>query len=326
MKLGNRDVCPVFLSSGTKGFYGEGYPHHRRFPWSLADFSGATPVMKTMTLHRNEGNMPLREDGVTPAEKRPACIWVNPWNGTTLNAVGLSNFGLEFYLPKLHDLEGDFGISVMSIRPTATERICEMAAIIRGLEREIPSFIGHPYIEFNFSCPNVGLNTSELIGEVTTVLEMAASLGVPLVPNFSVEITQATASEISGHPACSAISIANTVKWGHLPKHIDWQKEFGTDVSPLAKFGGGGVSGPILLPLMLQWLRRAVAGAYPMKPLIIGGGIFSTSDISDILYAGGDLVHGIKLASVGIHRPWRVQRMIQYGTKRLNEIEKGRRS
>lgn len=323
LTMRGRNYGSVFLSSGTVGFTGEGYPHHKKFPWSFADFTGATPVFKTVTVHRNDGNMPLREDGMTPVESRPACIWVSPVSGTTLNAVGLSNFGIEFYLPMWKDRRGVFGISVMSIKHTAAERITEMREIARILKQQLPQFIGHPFLEINFSCPNVGLNSTELIGEVTTVLELAASLGIPLIPNFSVEISPAAASAISNHPACDALSIANTVKFGHLPNRINWRKLIGTEISPLAKFGGGGMSGPALFPLLRDWLGVARATDYRFKPLIVGGGIFSVADVKEIVHVGWPLLYGIKLASVGIHRPWRVRSMIECGQSTLDGSKGG---
>jgi len=62
--------------------------------WSQTGFSG-----KTLTLLSCQGNMPLESDGVTPEERFPRCIVVGFGNnGWMLNAVGLSNFGAEFYL------------------------------------------------------------------------------------------------------------------------------------------------------------------------------------------------------------------------------------
>lgn len=314
---------PVFVAAGTLGFNGEGYPHHETFPWSLADWSGAELVTKTVTLERNEGNMSLHADGMTPMEFKPGSIWVNPVTGDTLNAVRISNLGIRFYLPAWEQRQGSFGISVISIKETASERRAELGEIANILRAHLPLFKGHPFLEINFSCPNVGLQTSALVHEVTTCLEIAASLGIPLVPNFSVELSIADAHEISRHPKCAALSIANTVHAGNLRDRIPWKKIYRGAQSPLQQYGGGGLSGPRFFPVLLDWLRMACMTDYRFAPLIVGGGIFSVDDVEQVARVGWPLVRGIKLATVGLHRPWRVKKMIQHGNEKFRDMWRG---
>ena len=103
----------VFCATGARGFYGEGYPFHRYWRnfgmcWDETGFSG-----KTLTLFEKPGFMPLRDDGTTPIELMPRCIWTNFfYGGEMVNAVGLSNFGADFYFRSgnYHQVRGPFFI------------------------------------------------------------------------------------------------------------------------------------------------------------------------------------------------------------------------
>jgi hypothetical protein len=98
MKFRGIDFGNVACASGTQGFFGEGYPYHKPLELvGLLSFEGITFVSKTTTLLGKKGNMPLKANS-TPKELVPKCIKVHPWSGATLNAVGLSNFGLGYYL------------------------------------------------------------------------------------------------------------------------------------------------------------------------------------------------------------------------------------
>ena len=118
---------------------------------------------------------------------------------------------------------------------------------------------------------------------------------------------------MAAHPGCDAIIMSNTIPWGQLPDRIDWKGLFGTDVSPVAKYGGGGLSGKPLLPIVTDWIRGArVKGV--VKPIVAGGGILSKADADRMLDAGADAV---ELGSVAFLRPWRVQGIINHVNARL---------
>lgn len=90
----SRDRGRVFCAPGARGFYGEGYPFHRtsrRFgmTWDRTGFAA-----KTTTVEKRAGNLPLKDDGVTPRELIPRCIVVKWLSGHVLNAVGLSGPGV----------------------------------------------------------------------------------------------------------------------------------------------------------------------------------------------------------------------------------------
>jgi dihydroorotate dehydrogenase len=123
------------------------------------------------------------------------------------------------------------------------------------------------------------------------------------------EATKA-AREISEHPACDALCVSNTLPWGSLPEYIDWRELFGSEVSPLADIGGGGLSGKPLLWRVIDWLRvaRSERGGI-RKPINAGGGILSLRDAQETMRAGAD---SIFLGSIAILRPWRVRGIITH--------------
>ncbi|MFA6095936.1 MAG: HisA/HisF-related TIM barrel protein, partial [Candidatus Paceibacterota bacterium] len=137
-------------------------------------------------------------------------------------------------------------------------------------------------------------------------LDIASVLGIPLVPKVNLLLCPTTVQAIAAHEACDAICISNTLPWGTLPEIIDWKGLFGSDVSPLAKYGGGGLSGAPLLPLLRGWL--AEARDVVKKPIIAGGGILSADDVEAVSRQG---VSAVALGTIAMLRPWSVADAIE---------------
>lgn len=329
MKLRGIEFGNVLGASGAQGFFGEGYWFHRFWkPFGL-DFTGMTFVAKTTTLNGREGNMPMQEDGITPREFMPRCIFPNfsrvkniPisirmfLNGLMLNAVSLSGPGAEPLLEtgRWQDLTERFFISVMSVARTAEERILEIRSFVKKLAQYMPDFKSKFGLQINISCPNVGLNIDELVYEAETHLDIASELEVALMPKFNVLTPVTVAKQIAEHPSCDALCISNTIPWGKLPERINWKKLFGTDVSPLAEFGGGGLSSWPLLPLVEEWVREARKIGIIM-PINAGGGMLAPRDVNTLARAGASSVF---LGSIASLRPWRVKATIRYANQLTN--------
>jgi len=292
-------------ASGARNFDGSGWWYHRLFGWTGLDFEGATFVAKTTTLESRAGNMALY--GLHPVEKMPECIKVYPWKGVALNAVGLSGPGAEALLQSgiWQAQMKPFFLSFMSIEKTATERMSELFRFVGLLAKYLP-FQVPVALQMNFSCPNVGLNPRKLISEIREGLTVAGTLGIPLVPKVNVTFPHDVIMSLLTCNDLDAICVSNTIPWGH--ESIDWQKLFGTTVSPLAHFGGGGLSGKPLLPLVVEWIRRLRQMGFS-KPIIGGGGILSVADADSMIEAGADAV---ELGSVAMLRPWRVRGIVRH--------------
>jgi len=311
----------VFQMSGATGFFGEGYPFHHYAKMVGMDWTDTTFVAKTTTLDAREGNMSRTEDGITPKEWKPQCIVVNPLKGVTLNAVGLSGPGLVALVDKgqWQERKDPFWISFMSVAPTSAERAQELSTAVRILKERKKEFCALWGFQQNFSCPNVGLDVHKLLQEVRIGLTIAEELAVPLMPKFDLRILPQVARDISQHPACDAIHVSNALPWGSFPECINWKKLFGSETSPLAKYGGGGLSGKPLLPLLLKWLAQA--RKMISKPIVAGGGILSAYDAEAVIKLGAD---AIALGTIGILRPWRMKETIRtayrlYGEEPLCE-------
>lgn len=308
MLLRGIDFGQVLDASGVRGFFGEGYSHHRWWKPLGLDFSGSTFVAKTTTVNARPGNMPLNGD-LSPKERFPKCVVVKPLHGVVLNAVGLSGPGAMalFKDGRWQRRKEPFFLSFMSVQGTAEERLIELNIFVELLRMYLPFFRAPVGLQINFSCPNVGLHAQNVVGEAMLALSSAAKLGIPLMPKFNVLLPPDAAKKISGHHACDALCVSNTLPWGALPDTVDWKGLFGSAVSPLAELGGGGLSGKPLLPLTELWVRMA-RGHGITKPINAGGGILEPADVTRLLRAGGNSVF---IGSAAILRPWRVASIIR---------------
>lgn len=317
MKLRGIEFGSVIGASGIGGWFGEGYSYHALLKLIPGfGMEGMTLTAKTTTLKARKGNMPLsKKDGLSPSELYPESIVVRFGAGTVLNAVGLSGPGLEFLLKtnRWQKIEKPFLLSFMSIGETREERLQELREAVALLKKELPNFKAPVGLQINFSCPNTGHAQEELVADIHESLKIASELGVPLVPKISVMIPPDKAKEIMQDPNCDALAVSNTVPWGDLPADVR-KMFFRTETSPLAKFGGGGISGKYLLPLVEQWLyqfKKFNVG----KPIIAGGGILKPHDVNRLVEAGAS---AISPGSVVMLRPWNMKAIIKRGHQLLS--------
>ncbi len=308
MKLRGIEFGPVIGASGISGWFGEGYPYHVLLHLVPGfTIKGITLTAKTSTLLARAGNMPLRKDKLTPRELKPASIVVKPGAGVVLNAVGLSGPGLKFLLEtgRWQKLEQPFLLSFMATGETREERLEELRTAVEMIKAELPNFRAPIGLQMNFSCPNTGHAQEELVKDIHESLAVASVLNIPLVPKISVLIPPDKAGEIIRDPNCDALAVSNTIPWSDLPEEVR-KVFFRTKKSPLERFGGGGISGKYLLPLVTQWLyqfRKFSEG----KPVIAGGGILRPRDVDVLVEAGAA---AISPGSVTMLRPWNMKGII----------------
>lgn len=297
----------VLNASGARNFDGSGWWYHGVVGWMGLDYTNTTFVAKTTTFGARAGNMPLQ--GLQPVERSPDCIRVYPWKGMALNAVGLSGPGAEALLQSgiWHQQEKPFFLSFMSVASTRFERIAELMHFVELLSRHLP-FKAPVGLQLNFSCPNVGLDPQKLIDEMKESLDIASTLDIPLVPKINAVFPQEVAFLLEVHSAFDALCVSNTIPWGQLPNKIPWKELFGSDTSPLAKYGGGGLSGAPLLPIVTKWIGHLRESGFE-KPIIGGGGILSVEDADRMIEAGANAV---ELGSVAMLRPWRVRSIVRH--------------
>lgn len=307
MILRGIDFRTVWDASGARGYFGEGYWYH---PWLKPiglSFEGSTFVAKTTTYAPRKGNMELAEDGLTPKRRKPDCIVVKLRQGAALNAVGLSGPGAEalFADGRWQARAEPFFLSFMAVGDSLSRRLDELNGFMRLFEKHRAEFRAPVGLQINLSCPNTGHDFKEIEQEGIMMLAHAAALNIPLVPKFSVVTPVAVVARVAAHQACDAVCVSNTIPWGQVDPDV--RNEFcGSQKSPLAAYGGGGLSGKPLFPLVLDWVRRAAMHGFP-KPINAGGGILSARDAERLL----DYAASIFIGSAAFLRPWRVASIIR---------------
>lgn len=315
MKLRGIEFGSAFNASGARNFFGrDAWWFHSLFaPFGLT-YKGSTLVTKTTTLSEREGFMPLVINSTEPRSLVPQCIRAYPLKGVVLNKVGLSGHGIDWLIEQgsWQANTEPFVISIMAVRKTKEERLLEIREMAQALAEVKPDFCATFAVQVNFSCPNVGHEQKDMVGEVGETLDILSRYlpGVPLIPKFNALLLVQAAIQVGKHADCDAIVMGNTIPWGQLPDRIDWKGLFGSDTSPLAGFGGdpggGGLSGAPLLPIHVDWIRLARDTGFK-KPIIACGGILHIQDVRWLKDAGAD---AIEVGSASILRPWRVQGII----------------
>lgn len=311
----------VFNASGARGFHGEGYWWHEHMRPLGLDYGGSCFVSKTATAKARKGNMPLNAFGA-PRELIPSCIIVKPLKGVVLNAVGLTNPGVMEVLGDVNDLakrEPRVMVSFAALGMNEAQEREEMLLLAGSLGQLVAyRAAGSVGLQLNISCPNMGVREEEhyavRANRQLTFLQGLSRLGaVPILLKLNILTPTETALSLMSHPRCDGLVVSNSLPWGSYPQSINWKRLFGSDTSPLAHLGGGGLSGRPLLPLVVQWLLdlrlKSVGRETGLKPIIAGGGVLSPEDARELIYVGAA---AIELGSVSILRPWRVKKIIDY--------------
>lgn len=311
MRLRGIDFPYIFNASGARNFDGLGYWYSPLVNWGNSGL-----VAKTTTLAPRPGNMPLKVGTWQPQEILPKCIKVYPKQGMALNAVGLSGPGAERLIVSgvWQTWPKPFFISFMAVGETRLDRLVELREFVKLLGKHLKQFKSPVGLEINVSCPNVGHDQLALIEEVGLMLNIAATLKIPLAIKLSPVIECDRVEEITRHKECDAIVLGNTVPWGKLAEDFDWTEMFGSTVSPLAKFGGGGLSGAPLLPITEYMVRECRERGFDggRVKLIACGGIMSPQDAAKVIACGAD---AIQLGTIAMLRPWRVGTTVAAATE-----------
>jgi dihydroorotate dehydrogenase len=325
MKLAGIEFGNVFTASGARGFFMEGYWHHKIFKLLLPgfDFKGSTFIAKTVTLSErmpkmNEkggklGNLPLNKKTLRSIELFPDCIKVSLLKGDALNAVGLTNLGAlrMFRLGIWQKIKKPFGISFMALGPTQHDRLIETVLFRNILGRNLPNFSAPVFWQINKSCPNTNHDPLELTYDILGELEPASKLGIPIGVKINALTPVKTMRSIADSELCSFIEIPNTLPFGKMPKIVNWKNKYG-EVSPLAKYGGGGYSGPENFQLALEWIREARRQG--IKIPIICGGVSCKKDVEKAKKAGANAVAFARITMTPFHA-WKIKGIIQHANK-----------
>ena len=269
-------TSPVMTAAGTAGYGDElgGYGDLQAL--------GAV-VVKSLATFAWEGN---------PAP-RVASIGEH-----MINAVGLSGPGIdawkEMYLP---DLLATGATVVGSIWGRNIGEFADAAAAIKGSNIAA--------LEVNASCPNLedrssifahsASATSEIVSETKVA---GVPLWVKLSPNTPDLVAIAGAAIEAG---ADALVLVNTV----VGLAIDIEAR-----SAALGNGGGGVSGPGILPIALRAVYECRV-AYPQIPIVGVGGISSGEDAVAMMMAGANAVEVGTATFANPRAPWIIQNQLE---------------
>lgn len=316
MELRGIDFGNCFAASGTLNFFGDGWWYHRLYRLLFSgfkDLNNCTFISKTTTWDPRAGRMRLKEN-LQPKDLLPDCIKLYPIRGIILNAVSLSGPGAKklFAIGKWQEINKIILISFMSVAETPAERLIEASKFVSLFKENLPLFKAPVGIELNLSCPNTEHDPHDLEKEAISILQKFAELQVPISLKVNVFFNTALLKKIAEKNLCDVITVSNTIPFGTAPSRIKWKKLFWTKHSPLKKYGGGGLSGKAILPLVLNkiQLMRYCGITIPIKG---GGGIMHPDDVNKMKMAGAS---AIEFATAAMLRPWRVKKIIE----RANEI------
>ncbi len=247
---------PVMLASGTCGFAEE----IRDF-YDLSSLGGI--FLKGTTPRNRDGNRYPRM-----AETASGM----------LNAVGLQNKGIDYFISNIYPRIKDFGIPlIVNVNGSTVEEYIEVTEKVNELEKI-------PAIELNISCPNVkeggmafGITCPGAAAVTRAVRDVyQKTLIVKLSPNVTdiTEIARAVQDQ-----GADSVSLVNTF----LGMAIDAETR-----KPLLSTITGGLSGPAIKPIALRMVWQV---AQAIKIPVIGmGGIMTASDAIEFLLAGASAV------------------------------------
>ena len=281
---------PVMTAAGTAGYGDElaGYGDLKAL--------GAV-VVKSLATFQWDGN----------PEPRVASIGEH-----MINAVGLSGPGIaawrETYLP---DLLATGATVVGSIWGRNIGEFADAAAAIKGANIAA--------LEVNASCPNledrssIFAHSASATSEIVRATKVAGvPLWVKLSPNTPDLVAIAGAAIEAG---ADALVLVNTV----VGLAIDIEKRSATLGN-----GGGGVSGPGILPIALRAVFECHS-AYPQTAIVGVGGISSGEDAVAMMMAGASAVEVGTATFANARAPWMIQKQLEkwlkkHGISNVSEI------
>ncbi len=247
---------PVMTASGTSGFAEE-----------LNDFYDVSKLgailLKGITLKNRDGNAYPRM-----AETASGM----------LNAVGLQNKGVDYFIQHIYPRIKDFDTHLIAnVNGSTVEEYIEVTEKVNELDRITA-------IELNISCPNVkegGMSFGiSCPGAIAVTREVRRVCSKPLIVKLSPNVTDIAeiAKAVEEHGADS-VSLVNTF----LGMAIDAEKRI-----PLLSTVTGGLSGPAIKPIALRMVWQVY---HAVKIPIIGmGGIMNATDAIEFMLAGASAV------------------------------------
>jgi dihydroorotate dehydrogenase len=301
IELSNGRVLRYMTASGAMGYYGQGWPWERPLKWfGLLDLMLFAHVMKTIALMPTKGNfrrlMPL---------DTLRLLWQYGKVVGTVNAIGLTNPGLDSYLEHSSRIEKNNIPLIASIFSNAENYAQELGYMAMKL-----NYLPFDAIEYNASCPNtkegVQRNIEQIVAGVDAIWD---NCDLPILLKLSVahgenpEELKYLLERVKGK--VQALDI-NSVPW-HMFKP--------NEKSPLVKYGGGAVSGEIVQPF--TWGFAQILKSMTEIP-VIAPSVWNFEDLATLRAMGFE---AFSFGSVFIPYPWRPTAFVKRDMKERESSE-----
>ena len=241
--------------------------------WLASGILGVTAASLSNVVEAGADAVVTKSIGLYPHKGHPGPVITTSHDGL-INAVGLTNPGIEAFKDEMELLTSKKVPVVLSIFGETVEEITEVAR--EGIQLK-PSAI-----ELNLSCPHAEIGqiahspdlTHKYVSAVKDTVE--CQVFAKLTPNASDIISVAKAAEEAGADAVVAINTLRAMK-------IDIQQ-----MRPVLGHKVGGLSGPPIFPV-------AVRCVYDLSqeldiPVIGVGGVASWKDAIEMHLAGASAI------------------------------------
>ncbi len=260
IRFSNGHAFEYMTASGALGFDGKGWPWEQPWRWfGLFDPTLFTSVTKTLTLRPMEGNWrrynPFR------------CVRLI--SGGVVNAVGLSNSGVDWWCKKIGPSINSTKIPLVASIFGELEELAEMARMLNGFD-----LVG---LEINASCPNTETYILQDTARVIASCEaVKTNSRLPLILKVSVT-----------HDVSQIVKRVENLVEAISINSIPWVIAFPNRRSPLEIFGGGSVSGKAAQPFTWVLVKKITElTAIP----IIGPSVWDFNDMEKVRNFGAKAV------------------------------------
>jgi len=267
-------------ASGALAYDGKGWPWEWPLRWiGLLEPQLFTVVTKTLTLEPRKGNLRMR------------CPWqcIRFIKGGTVNAVGLTNPGIDWWCRVVGPQVNGCKLSLIGSIWTPLDKPDELVTMAQKLNDF--DLVG---LELNASCPNTDEKIAQSTGPVVDACKGVKDASRhPLILKLSVM-----------HDVAALVPQVEQFVEAFSINSVPWNVAFPSKKSPLARFGGGGVSGKpaqrFTWPLV-QRLKHITAVP------VIGPSVWEYGDIVRLRELGAD---AISFGSMFLRYPWRPTRFV----------------
>lgn len=241
--------------------------------WLASGILGVTPSIMQRILSLGADAIVTKSIGPEPRKGHPGPV-LTASHGGLINAVGLTNPGIEAFVEEMKVLRKERLPIVLSIFGNSIDEIQEVGMKANKMKPAA--------IELNLSCPHAEIGqiahnpalTNDYVEAVKDIVR--CPVFAKLTPNASDVVKVALAAEEAGADAVVAINTLRAMK-------IDIHQR-----RPVLGYGVGGLSGPPVFPVAVRTvydLHNALS-----IPVIGVGGVTTWQDAVEMHLAGASAI------------------------------------